>query len=175
MKKNPENYLYIDLETNGLPKDGHYPPIIQIAILDYEGHIIYSQYYKQRKPPEYIVLELLQLKPEFLKSEFLPYFDFNAAQIIYNILSWENVCSYNKEFDCETLLYNFRSVGFNPSPNWFWECAMIPYSNIRNEKRYNGEVKYQKLPRPLDSKEPHDAIGDTRLLIELVKTFETIT
>lgn len=152
--------VIIDTETTGIDENAQ---VIEIGIINLRGEMLMHQRVKpigiSRMPTK--AKETHGINISDLKNE--PTFD-EIAFDLSQVLKAKKIIAYNAEYDYRLLKQSAGAADIIFALPKF-HCAMLQYAKFVgewNEKR--GEFKWQKLPSA-----SHDAIGDCRATLEIIK------
>jgi DNA polymerase-3 subunit epsilon len=154
------NYIILEAETTGL---GDNDVIIQIGVLDLDGHVLLDTFIKPTKRKRIsdeatvihgITMKMLRDAPTF--KEIYPKF--------FEVVKGKNLLIYNAEYDCRLLTQTIIQDEFIMN-DFNALCIMKVYSAYVGEwSDYHDRFKFQKLPGG-----DHTAIGDCKATLELIK------
>jgi DNA polymerase III epsilon subunit-like protein len=163
-KLNEGNFVILDTETTGTAEDDQ---ILQIGIVSSTGDCIYSGLVKPIGVQGFDAAAVAVHGISFDMVKNAPTLD-EIIEEVSRKVSGRTVLAYNSAFD-KRLIRQSCSRAKVPTPNWNWECVMLQYSKFIGEPgRYNGEYKWQKLPRT-DVKQAHDATADCLLTLRVLE------
>lgn len=165
-------FVILDTETTGV---GYRAEIVQIAIVDAEGHALLDSYVQPtcRIPPDATAIHGID---DSMVEHAPTIVDLEPA--IRNALEDRTVIIYNAEYDMRLLKQSSwargRSVAWRDIPRR-WLCAMLAYAEHRREPgRTYGEYRWHRLEAAaryegIACTASHSALGDCLTTLELVR------
>lgn len=146
------NALIVDTETTGLLTRS-YSEIIQIAVLNIKGQLLYDRLIKPRRRIPKRTIEIHHITDE--KVSDCPKFDAIYDELC-KILSGKTLVAYNAKFD-KGILQQTCSLNKLPMIECKWECAMLNYRD------YIDSPFNARLPNAT-----HVAAADCRATLDLI-------
>jgi DNA polymerase-3 subunit epsilon len=166
------NFVVIDTETTGL----HRPcEIIDIAILDSIGQVLFSQLLRPKEPISEFITDLTGITNSMVA--FAPNW-FDMKPYILHMIHEKDVITYNAKFDrhmmhCTDDMWELEQTDYKLSSNWY--CAMeayAPHHGVFDD--YYNSFKWARLEIAMEeqglTKEPlHRAESDAKMTYRLLE------
>lgn len=157
--KNP-NIIALDTETTGFGPDAE---VLQLSIIDEEGHKIMSEYFRPEHTTEWPQAEAVNgISPESVKDR--PSIKEKAAEIQEILNKADVIVGYNLGFDLRML----KQSGIKFSED-YPKCLdiMSAYAEVKNIVKEDGSLKWHKLKDcaadlGYPAKEWHEATADAK-------------
>lgn len=168
--------LYIDLETNRLPKDKEDRiEIIQLALVNQQEHPVFVALLA---PIKEVVSaqtrEITGIDPRELIR--LPNFA-DVSSLVTKIIRGKRLVSFNADFDITQLKLNYKGLN-ETAPYFTFDCAMLQYSKYCGKWDMRRKSwSWQRLPK-LAEGEAHGALVDcvsTKRIIEVMAGVTSLT
>jgi len=145
--------LVLDTETTGLLKDHPEAEVIELAVVDMKGKVLYNQLFRPRFPIPQRTIKIHGIRNRDVKSA--PGIATEMRQI-RKLLTGRTVVTYNAKFDRDVIdntcyLHELRPIDCR------WECAMQAYWTL---------VGQPYLPLPGGK---HRALADARAALKLIR------
>lgn len=160
--------VILDTETTGL---GH-AEVIEVSVIDMRGEVLFDQMIRPRRmemnPYAYrvhgISLDALTGMPTF--PEITPELD--------AILDRALVLAWNAPFDSKMINNSRAAWGLAPK-TFLYRCAMELYGRLygRRSIGLHKAIRAAGLDSALEQHVSHRALGDVRLVLELLRSVET--
>lgn len=173
-----EDWVVVDTETTGtgrdrITKQAKPAQIVEIAIINHGGKVIYATYIKPSIPIEPSAVALHGLNKQKLRNE--PTFAECWPQISSSLRE-KKVLAFNAAFD-SARLHDSAQASRITLPDLIWQCVMKSYAAHYGEPaRYAGAPKWQSLIDActqqnvsLEGIQAHSAVGDAFMAWRLIQ------
>ena len=150
--------VILDTETTGLiegPLRNENAEIVEFAIIDMKGTVLYNKRFKPRFEIPVIVIGIHGITNEAVKNS--PSFANEYAKIL-KILHGKIIVAYNSRFDQKIIGNTCRLHELAQIDGVTWECAMWAY------KGYQESPRFLKLPNG-----KHSALADCNATLKLIR------
>lgn len=145
--------LVLDTETTGLPRENSNVEVIELAIINMKGKVLYNSLFRPLYPIPNTVIEIHGIRNSHVRRA--PRFS-TEIELIRKALNGKVVVSFNAEFDRE-VSWNTCALHEVAPPNCSWECAMQAFWTFEGRP-------YLRLPGG-----SHRALGDARAALRLIR------
>lgn len=159
------DWVVLDTETTGRPGE-----IIDLAILNHEGKVIFDSLLKPRMSIPLEVTKIHGITNNDVQN--VPLFA-DVWPSIQELLLGKRIITYNAEFDRNSFIFTSHRQHIELH-DMVWECLMKAYAQYRNEPNQYGSPKWHKLheachQQGLEIVQLHRALGDAWAAYELMK------
>lgn len=164
LAEKPEDVLYLDTETTGLPNKDPETEIVSIAIINGSGDPVLMALVNPNRPIPEEASKVHKIYDHHVANS--PDFAMIGPSIAWCISNKRVIC-YNAEFDIKLLVKMFKKYNI-PIPRFTPECAMLRYSEYCGEwNERKSDYRWQKLPK--ESKgTAHDALVDCKSTLNVI-------
>ncbi len=166
---NAHRVAIIDSETSGLKGE-----IIDLAIIDPNGNVLYNSLLKPRCPIEESAKAVHHIDEAMVSSA--PTFAQEWPKI-YDAIRGRIIIAYNAKFDYERFVYTASAHNVS-LPSATWQCMMLSYASYFGAPpKYidNPQPAWQKLEKACQQQgiaigqQEHRALSDTLTTLALIK------
>lgn len=166
------NFYVLDTETTGLGKSDE---IVQIGIVDAAGNTVIDQLIKPSIPIPPGVSRIHGITDAHVVNA--PSF-FSLYAKLSGLLAGETLVAYNMDFDWRMLRQSFVRYKLPPIRIGKRDCVMKQYAKFKGKRSGQGRgYVWHKLTKALAQENipmgtmgnAHDALGDARMTLELLR------
>lgn len=167
---NSDNYLILDTETTGL---GRYAEIIELAIIDTKGQVLYESLFKPTQPIPTEATEIHGITDEMVKD--CPDFGSEWEQI-WEVIKNKTLLIYNADFDTSMLYRTLERHGITLEDGFRFDsfCIMEFYQAFK-DYRYWTKLEHACDEMGIEIEQNHRAADDCRMVLELIKAIAKVS
>ncbi len=161
---NSDQYIILDTETTGL---GWNDEIIELGILDMQGNVLYESMFNPNQTIPTEATEIHGITDEMVK--YCPKFNSEWEKIL-EIIKDKTLLIYNANFDTSMLYRTLEQHGILLEDDFRFDsfCIMNFYQNYRQERRWT-KLSNACWEIGIKVEQNHRAVGDCRMVLELIK------